>query len=82
MRNTMLVPHVGGEIICALDPLSSDAHAPFNRTIHTVAEVHGAVVPVESLLRLEGSCPGAIRGFARKFPSGASMRTTEEVNTG
>ena len=54
MRNTMLVPHVSSKIIRPLDSLSSDAHAPFNWTIHTVAEVHSVVVPVESLLRLEG----------------------------
>jgi len=75
----MLVPHVGSKIISPLDPLSSDAHAPSNWTIHTVAEVHSVVVPVESLLRLEGSWPGAIRGLAGKSSWGTSMRTTAEV---
>ena len=79
MRNTMLVPHLSSKIISPLDPLSSDARALFNWTIHTVIEVHGLVVPVEGLLRLESSSPGAIRGFAGKSARGASMRTTTGV---
>ena len=75
----MLVPHVGSKIISPLDPLSSNTHAPFNWTIYTVVVVHGVVVPVEGLLRLEGSRPRAIRVLAGKSAWGASMRTTTDV---
>ena len=75
----MLVQYVGRKIICPLDPMSSNVLTPFNWTIHTVAEVHGAVVPVEGLLCLEGSRPRAIRGLTGKFAWGASMRATVGV---
>jgi len=79
MGSSMLVPHVSSKIICQLDPPSSDAQTPINWTIHTVAEVHCAVVPVEGLLCLEGSRPRAIRRLAGKSAWGASMRATVVV---
>ena len=72
----MLIQHVSRKIIGALDPLSSNTHTPWNRTIHTVIEVHGAVVSVKGLLCLESSRPRAIRGLASKSAGGANMRTT------
>jgi len=75
----MLVPHVSSKIIRPLDPVSSDAHTPFNRTIDTVIVVHCAVVPVEGLLCLEGSRPRAIRRLTGKFAWGTSMRATAAV---
>jgi len=79
LRNTVLFPYVSRKIICALDPLSPDTHAPFNWTIYTVIVVHGEVVPVEGLLRLKGSSPRAIQGFVGKFARGAGMRSTKTV---
>jgi len=79
MGNTVLVPHVSSKIISALDPLSSDAHAPFKGTIHTVIVVLCTVVPVQGLLGLEGSIPRAIRGLAGKSARAASVRATKGV---
>jgi len=67
---------VGSKIISPLDPLSTNTHASFNRTIYTVIVVHGVVVPVEGLSRLKGSWPKAIWGFAGKSAWGTSMRAT------
>ena len=72
----MLIQHVSSEIVCPLNPLSSDTHTPFNWTIYTVIEVHSTVVSVESLFCLEGSRPRAIRGLASKSTWSASMRAT------
>ena len=77
MRNAVLVQHVSSKIICPLDSLSSDPHTPFNWTIHTVIIMHCMVVPVEGLLCLEGSMPGAIQDLAGKSARGASMRATK-----
>ena len=79
IRNTVLVPHVSRKIIRPLNPIGSNTPAPFNRTIHTVAKVHCAVVPVEGLPCLEGSMPRAIRGVASKYAWGANMRATVGV---
>jgi len=73
------VPHVSSKIISPLNPLMSNAGTPFNWTIHTVAEVHGVIVPVQGLLRLKGSMPRAISGVASKSAWGASMRATKGV---
>ncbi|KAG0637868.1 hypothetical protein HOY80DRAFT_1050023 [Tuber brumale] len=70
---------VGRKIIGPLDPPSSDVRAPTNWTIHTVIEVHCAVVPVEGLFCLEGSGPGAIRGLADGPTRRASMRAAAGV---
>ena len=75
----MLVPHVGSEIVRPLDPVSSDVHAPFNRTIDTVIVVHCPVVPGEGLLCFEGSRPRATRSLTGKFTRGTSMRATAAV---
>jgi len=79
MGNTVLVPHVSSEIIRTLDSFSSNTYTPFNRTIHTVIVVLCSVVPVERLLCLKGSRPGAIRGLAGKSSLGAGMRATVGV---
>ena len=79
VRNTMLVQHMSSKIISPLDSLSSDTHTPFNRTVHTVAIMHRAVMPTEALLCLEGSRPRTIRGLTGKSPGGASMRATMGV---
>ena len=55
MRNTVPVPHVSSKIIRPLDSPSPNSCAPFNRTIHTVVEMHCAIVSVEGLLCLEDS---------------------------
>jgi len=75
----VLVPHVGSKIIRPLDPLRSNAGTPFNWTTHTVAEVHGVVVPIQGLLGLKGSRPRAIWGFAGKSGWGTCMRATKGV---
>ncbi|KAG0637834.1 hypothetical protein HOY80DRAFT_1050199 [Tuber brumale] len=62
----MLVQQVSRKIIRPLDPMSSNAHASFNRAVNTVIEMLCAVVSVEGLLCLEGSTPGAVRGFTGK----------------
>jgi len=76
VRNSVLVPHISSKIICPFDALSSNAQAPFNWAIHTVTEVHCAVVSVEGLPCLEGSSPRAIRGLTGKSARCASMRAT------
>jgi len=75
----MLIQHMSSKVIRPLNPVGSNAPTSFNRTIHTVAEVHCSVVPVEGLLCLEGSIPRAIRGLASKSAWGASMRATVGV---
>ena len=75
----MLVQHVSRKVVCPLDSMSSDTYTPLNWTIHTVIEVHGMVVPVKSLLGLEGSRPRAIRGLTSKAARGASMGTAAGV---
>ena len=75
----MLIQHVSRKIVHPLDPVGCIAPTPFNRAIHTVAEVHCSVVPVESLLCLKSSMPRAIRGLASKFAWSASMRATVRV---
>ena len=67
MSNPMLIQHVSSKVIRPLNPVGSNSPAFFNWTIHTITQVHCAVVPVKGLLRLEGSMPGAIRGLASKF---------------
>ena len=79
LRNTMLVQHMSSKVVCPLDSMSSDTHTPFNWTIHTVIEVHGTVVPVESLLRLKGSRPRAVWGLTGKSAWRTSMRATAGV---
>jgi len=79
MINTVLVPHMSGKIICTLDPMGSNTHTPFNRTIHTVIVVLCSVVPVERLLCPKGSWPRAIRGFTGKSAWGTCMRAAAEV---
>ena len=79
LRNTMLIQHVSSEIVCPLDPLSSDTHTPFNWTIHPIIIVLCTVVLVEGLLCLEGSRPRAIRGLASESTWRASMRATRGV---
>jgi len=79
MGDTVLVPHVSSKIISPLDPLRSDPHTPFNRSIHAAVVMLCAVVPVKRLLRLEGSSPRTIRGFTGKSASGAGMRATMGV---
>ena len=79
MRYTMLVQHVSSEIICPLDPMSSNTYTPFNWAIDTVIVVLCTVVPVKSLLCLEDSRPGTIRSLAGKSAWGASMRATVRV---
>ena len=79
LGNTMLIQHVSSEIICPLDPLSSDTHTPFNWTIYTIIVVLCTVVLVEGLLCLKGFRPRAIRGLASKSSWGASMRAAVRV---
>jgi len=74
----VFVPNVSSKIICPLDPFRPNAGTPFNWTIHTVAEVHAVIVPIQGLLRLKGSIPSAIWGFAGKSAWGTSMRATGE----
>lgn len=75
----MLIQHVSSKIVHPLDPIGSNTRAPFNRTIHTVAEVHCAVVPVKGLLRLESSMPRTIGRLASKSAGGANVRTAVGV---
>ena len=75
----MLIEHVSRKNVHPLDPIDSNTCAPFNRTIHTVAEVHCLIVPVKGLLRLESSMPRAIRSLASKSARGTSMRATAGV---
>ena len=75
----MLIQHVSSKIICPLDPVGSNTPTSFNWTIHTVAEVYCSVVPVESLLCLEGSMPRTIRSLAGKSARSASVRTAVGV---
>ena len=77
--NTVFVQQVSRKIIRPLDPPSADVHASFNWTINTVIEVFCTVVSVEGLLRLEGSRPGAARGFTGKSARGAGVWATVGV---
>ena len=79
LRNTMLIQHVSSKVVYPRDPLSSNPWTPFNWTIHMVIAVLCAVVPVEGLLCLESSRPGAIRRLASKSTRSAGMRTTVGV---
>jgi len=72
----MLAPQVSTKIISPLYPTTSNIQAPFNWAIHTVVEMLSLVVPVEGLLCLEGTRPGAVGFQAGELAGSAAMGAT------